>query len=125
MAKWLPIMSATNYAFLSNVCYSSAHDDIMRRGLQKPHERRLHESEERMRVRLETLEMVNKAIEDPRKRTTDATIMAVMNLLFSEIMGCNGATMLIHQQGLHNLVQQRGGLDGLGASGQLACTLSM
>lgn len=78
-----------------------------------------------MKVRLETLEMVNKAIEDPRKRTTDATILAVMNLLFSEIMGCDGATMLIHQQGLHNLVQQRGGLHSLGGSGQLACTLAM
>lgn len=108
------------HAFLSTICISSAHDDIMRRALKHPDERPEHESIERMRVRHEVTSMINESMRDPQMQTADATLVAVLQLLTAEIMGCDDDVMRVHQNGLHAMVRQRGGLNELGVNGQLA-----
>ncbi|EME88252.1 uncharacterized protein MYCFIDRAFT_86047 [Pseudocercospora fijiensis CIRAD86] len=122
---WVPTLLKSRHAFLSTICISASHDDIMRRGLQTPQERAPFGSEQRMKVRSEVLQLINQALADPQMQTADATLVAVLHVLNSEIMGCDDSIMRIHQEGLHNLVRQRGGLDRLGVDGQLASILTI
>jgi len=97
----------------------------MSRAAQPPDRRSQFESPERLRVRVEVTRMINASMSDPRMQTTDATMVAVLQLLNSEIMGCDDHVMLVHQTGLHAMVQQRGGLKALGVNGQLAAITTM
>jgi hypothetical protein len=119
---WVPELLKARHAFLSTIAISSAHDDIVKRALKPPEHR--SESFERMTVRHEVTAMINKSMSDPQMQTADATIVAVLHLLNAEIMGCDDDVMRIHQQGLHAMVQQRGGLNELGVSGQLAAIIT-
>ena len=69
--------------------------------------------------------MINESLNDPEMKTSDATIIAVLQLLNAEIMGCDDSIMRIHQRGLHDMVRERGGLGSLGVHGQLASILTM
>lgn len=117
---WVPTLLKARHAFLSTICISSAHDDIMQRSAQPPDQRPLHESFERMQIRQEVTGMINQSMSDPQMQTTDTTMVAVLHLLNAEIMGCDDSVMRVHQSGLHAMVRQRGGLNNLGGNGQLA-----
>lgn len=123
--SWVPTLLKARHAFLSTICISASHDDIMKRALQSPRERTPLGSEERMKVRSEVLTLINQALQDPQMQTADVTLVAVLHVLNSEIMGCDDSVMRIHQDGLHNLVRQRGGLDNLGIDGHLASILTI
>ena len=69
--------------------------------------------------------MINESMNDPQMRTADATIVAVLHLLNSEIMGCDDRVMEVHQRGLHEMIRHRGGLDGPGVNRKLASILTM
>ncbi|SMQ46568.1 unnamed protein product [Zymoseptoria tritici ST99CH_1A5] len=118
--RWIPTILQSRHAFLSTICISASHDDVMQRGLQAPHERAPFGSLERMKVRGEIIGMVNAALDDPAARLADTTVVSVLHLLNSEIMGCTDFTMAMHARGLHDLVRQRGGLHRLGMNGSLA-----
>lgn len=125
---WVPELLRARHAFLSTICISSAHDDIMSRAQRSIPAKDFPSTREgiqRLRVRSEVISMVNQSLEDPELRTADATIISVLHLLNSEIMGCNDLIMKTHQDGLHRMVRQRGGLEGLGVHGQLARILTM
>ena len=122
---WVPTLLRARHAFLSTICICSAHDDIMSRAVSGSEFLSNHESIQRMRVRQEVISMIHESLEDPDMRTADATIVAVLHLLNSEIMGCDDRMMSTHQNGLHDMVQMRGGLDRLGVNGQLASILTM
>lgn len=117
-------MSQAEYAALSVLCYSSAHDDIMRVILQEASQGSSREALECIAIRSEIITCLNQAMHDPKRQTTDGTIMSVMNILYSEIMGQESRTVIIHQQGLQKMVHQRGGLDNLGGDGNLASALA-
>lgn len=78
-----------------------------------------------MKVRGEIIGMVNAALDDPAARLADTTVVSVLHLLNSEIMGCTDFTMAMHARGLHDLVRQRGGLHRLGMNGSLASMTTM
>ena len=67
--------------------------------------------------------MINASLGDPDQRISDATIIAVMNIFNSEIIGCDASALKIHQKGLNEMISMRGGLDKLGVVGHLARTL--
>ena len=69
--------------------------------------------------------MVAESMKDPEMQIADETIIAILHLLNSDIMGCDDRDMRIHQNGLLSMVQQRGGLEKLGVSGQLASVLTV
>ena len=94
---WVPTLLRARHAFLSTICISSAHDDLMNRAVQSPHMRNPVESVERMRIRHEVIWMINESIKDPVMNTADVTIIAVLQLLNAEIMGCDDQVLsLIH-----------------------------
>ena len=69
--------------------------------------------------------MINASLDDPNQRTSDATIIAVLNILNSEIIGCDANALKTHQRGLNKMIAMRGGLDKLGILGHLARTLTV
>ncbi|KAK5168403.1 uncharacterized protein LTR77_006973 [Saxophila tyrrhenica] len=117
---WMPTMLKARHAFLSSLCISAAHDDIMRRNLLPPDKRATESLMKRIRVRTAVIAMINESINDPETRTSDETIIAVLHVLNSEIMGCTDLSMRIHQEGLHEMIRDRGGLEKLGVNGQIA-----
>ena len=123
--NWIPLLLRARHAFLSTLCISSAHDDIMTRAFLPPHLQNGDSLEKRWKVRSGVIEMINESLSDPEMKIADETIIAVLHILNSEIMGCNDASMRVHQNGLHAMVKERGGLDKLGAGGQLAFVLTM
>lgn len=122
---WLPAMLKARHAFLSTLCISSAHDDIMRRNILPPEQRGTESLMKRLRVRQGVISMINESLSNPEMRAADETIIAVLHVLHSEIMGCNDQSMQIHQIGLHEMVRERGGLGKLGLQGQLALCLAI
>lgn len=124
---YVPELLRARHAFLSTICISSAHDDIMSRASKPdpPDWLSTREGIERLRVRSEVIGLVNQSLADPELRVADATIISVLHLLNSEVMGCDDRVMKTHQDGLHRMVRQRGGLEGLGVKGQLARILTM
>ena len=79
----------------------------------------------RIKIRQGVISLINESINDPEMRTSDETIVAVLHVLNSEIMGCDDRSMRVHQIGLHEMIRERGGLDRLGVGGQLASILTM
>ena len=122
---WVPELLRARHAFLSTICISASHDDIMSRAVRPAPFLTTRESIERMRVRSEVMAMINESMQDPEMQAADATMIAVLHLLNSEIMGCDDRVMKTHQNGLHTMVRQRGGMDKLGVNGQLASILTM
>ena len=96
----------------------------MFRAFQSPSDRTPFPSFECSKVRVEVIGMINKSLSCPQLRTADATIIAVLQLLHSEIISGNEETMAVHQAGLRAMVQQRGGLHKLGVNGFLAGNLA-
>ncbi|KAK5123177.1 hypothetical protein LTR85_003375 [Meristemomyces frigidus] len=125
--NWVPILLKARHTFLSTICISSAHDDIMRRSSLPPDRRPQTESVQRVTVRQEVTSMINQSISDPQMQTADATLVAVLQLLNAELMGSDDHVMHVHQNGLHAMIRQRGGLGALGVGGELAsittCTM--
>jgi hypothetical protein len=78
---------------------------------------------ERLAVKSEVIAMINASLDDPDQRISDATIIAVMNIFNSEIIGCDTSALKVHQKGLNEMISMRGGLDKLGVVGHLARTL--
>ena len=78
---------------------------------------------ERLAVKSEVIAMINASLDDPDQRISDATIIAVMNIFNSEIIGCDTSALKVHQKGLNEMIEMRGGLDKLGVVGHLARTL--
>ena len=122
---WIPTILRARHAFLSTLCISSAHDDIMNRALLPSHRQNGESLVNRFKVRQDVISLINESMNDPEMRSADETIVAVLQVLNSEIMGCDDRSMRIHQLGLHHMIRERGGLDHLGVGGQLAFILTM
>ncbi|KAK3716369.1 hypothetical protein LTR37_006519 [Vermiconidia calcicola] len=97
----------------------------MRRTLIPASQRNNESLLKRLRVRQGVISLINDSINDPEMRTADETIVAVLHVLNSEVMGCDDRSMRIHQVGLHEMIRERGGLDRLGVGGQLAGILTI
>jgi hypothetical protein len=131
MAKlWLPNLILARHSFLSTICISAAHDEAMQRVVFGSESLSLRGSKkavvyERLAVKSEVIAMINASLDDPEQRTSDATIIAVLNMLNSEIIGCDPGALKAHQEGLNKMISIRGGLDKLGVLGHLARTTSI
>ena len=129
MAKlWLPNLIRARHSFLSTICISAAHDEAMQRivfGSESlsPRGSKKAVVYERLAVKSEVIAMINASLDDPDQRISDATIIAVMNIFNSEIIGCDRSALKIHQKGLNEMISMRGGLHKLGVVGHLARTL--
>lgn len=131
MAKlWLPNLIRARHSFLSTICISAAHDEAMQRvvfGSESLSNRGSKKAVvyERLAVKSEVIAMINASLDDPEQRTSDATIIAVLNMFNSEIIGCDASALKIHQEGLNEMITIRGGLEKLGIVGHLARTTAV
>lgn len=121
---WVPLLLGAPHAFLSTMAVSAAHEDIMHRASLPRYMRGTQESLERISVRAEVTEMLNRIL-NTDSRLSNSTIAAVVHLLQAGIMGCDDRAMRTHQHGLHTIVQQRGGLARLAADTNFAPVLTM
>jgi hypothetical protein len=125
---WLPYLIRARHSFLSTLCISTAHDEAMQRIVFGSDSLRGAKKEvvyERLAVKSEVISMINTSLDDPQQRTSDATIIAVLNMLNSEIITCDTRALKTHQQGLNRMISMRGGLDKLGVLGHLARTVTV
>ena len=129
MAKtWLPNLIRARHSFLSTLCISTAHDEAMQRIVFGSNSLRGAKKEvvyERLAVKSEVISMINTSLDDPQERTSDATIIAVLNMLNSEMISCDTIALKTHQWGLNKMISMRGGLDKLGVLGHLARTVTV
>lgn len=70
-------------------------------------------------IKARALTEVNKALADPNKATTDATIMAVAKLAAYESIFGDSDVFSAHMRGLQMMLKMRGGLTMLGLNGFL------
>lgn len=124
MAKtWTPWLRKARRSFMSTLCISMAHDEAMRRLVFGSESLRGAKKEvvcEQLAVKSEVISMINTSLDNPQQRTSDATIIAVLSMLNSEMINCDTSALETHQRGLNRMIAMRGGLGQLGVMGHLA-----
>jgi len=83
------------------------------------------ESDATTMIKLEVFRLINISLDDEGMRTHDRTIMAVLQLMTSQIVLGKEQDLLCHEWGIWMMVQLRGALENLGINGQLAILLTM
>jgi hypothetical protein len=61
---------------------------------------------------------------NPEARVSDHNIMAIIQLIISEVIGREESALSWHENGIETMIIQRGGLDKLGVNGRLASAVS-
>jgi hypothetical protein len=108
--------SLQHLATLSTLCITTSYHDVIL-------ERQL-ESVQTIALRQEVIHLVGRNMLDPEARVSDHNIMAVLQLIISEVMGREQSGLVWHENGIENMIKQRGGLDKLGVNGRLASAIS-
>ncbi|KAK7511571.1 hypothetical protein IWZ03DRAFT_63293 [Phyllosticta citriasiana] len=109
---WLPQMIGSRESFLSTLGISTAHQDAI--------EGRSEPSFMTSLVNTEAIRLINDALADRWTRIRDSTIMSVCQLLASRVVTADNNELQRHENGLRELIVERGGLESLGVSGDLA-----
>ncbi|KAG9832197.1 hypothetical protein KCU63_g14198, partial [Aureobasidium melanogenum] len=76
-------------------------------------------------VREQTVQLISKRLSDPETCCNDANIVSVVHMLFGEMIVACKPTLKWHEDGLHTMVEHRGGLDNLGGNGLLASMVTI
>lgn len=111
---WLPLVLNCPHTFLSTLCIASAHLDAVR-GL-------VNDSLETITLRQEVVHVIGQCLTDAIKNTDDQNLMALVNLIASEVVGREKGSLRWHEDGIEVMIKQRGGLNNLGE--RLASTIS-
>ncbi|KAL5120234.1 hypothetical protein ACEQ8H_001792 [Pleosporales sp. CAS-2024a] len=113
---WIPTALNYSHTFLGTLCLAAAYRDVINQ---------LHlESVHTIALRQEVIHLIGKNMLDPEKSVSDDNIMAVIQLIISEVIGREESGLSYHEQGIETMVIQRGGLDKLGIDGRLASTIA-
>jgi len=115
--KWVSYQVQNRQAFMSTLCISSAHLDVMR-GEER-------DSMVTTAVRAEAAHLIKSSLSDPQRCCDDSTIIATVHLLAAEFMKGEDHALMPHEHGLKEMVAMRGGLDKLGLDGQIAAILTV
>jgi hypothetical protein len=113
---WIPTALGYPHTFLGTLCITTSYHDVI-------HERQL-ESVQTIALRQEVIHLVGRNMLDSEARVSDHNIMAVIQLIISEVIGREESGLVWHENGIENMIKQRGGLDKLGVNGQLASAIS-
>lgn len=116
--SWVPALIRSRHAFLSTLCIASTHLDAINN--------RPTESIETIALRQEVIHLISQSLLNPNPltRTDDFTIIALVQLICSEIVAGNETALHYHEDGMEKMVKQRGGLERLGVGGELASVLT-
>ena len=113
---WIPTVVQLPHTFLSTLCLASAHFDAVQ-------EREI-ESVQTLALRQEVIHLINQNLLDPTSRGDDYNIVALTQLIASEIIAGDEMTLEFHETGIEAMIKLRGGLRHLGVNGRLASTVS-
>jgi hypothetical protein len=113
---WIPACLETPHTFLSTLCLASAHHDVI---YGKP-----IESLETTALRQDIMHMVGENFLNPEKSVQDHNIIAVSQLIISDIILRKRMDLAWHEAGIEKMIVQRGGLAVLGVNGLLASSVS-
>ncbi|KAF2748122.1 hypothetical protein M011DRAFT_32278 [Sporormia fimetaria CBS 119925] len=113
---WIPTLVKSPHAFLSTLCIASAHYDAI-------HNREV-ESLHTVALRQEVMHLIHQNILNPNTKVDDYNIIALTQLIASEIIGREETMLDYHEKGIEGMVNMRGGLRQLGVNGRVATTLS-
>ncbi|KAH7086228.1 hypothetical protein FB567DRAFT_471660 [Paraphoma chrysanthemicola] len=116
MKYWIPTALSYPYTFLGTLCLATAFHDVI-------HDQPL-ESVQTIALRQEVIHLVGRNMLDPKASVSDHNIMAIIQLIISEVIGREESGLKWHEDGIQKMILQRGGLDKLGLSGRLASTIS-
>ncbi|KAG9547817.1 hypothetical protein KCU79_g15240, partial [Aureobasidium melanogenum] len=123
--KWVPMLFAGQASFLSTLCISSAYLDMMHMDFSHTLTVNSIESVRTLMVREQTVQLISKRLSDPETCCNDANIVSVVHMLFGEMIVACKPTLKWHEDGLHTMVEHRGGLDSLGGNGLLASMVTI
>lgn len=115
---WVPELMQSRQAFLSTVCISSVHKDVMKG--DEPLDNYATNG-----IRQEVVQLIHSSFDNPNTRASDLTIMAVLHLMTSDIILGYEAQLRNHDEGLVEMIRLRGTLSDLKVGGQLALLLAM
>jgi hypothetical protein len=113
---WIPTLVKSPHAFLSTLCIASSHHDAV-------HNRQI-ESVQTTALRQEVIHLIHQNILNPQAKTDDFNVIALTQLIVSEIIVGDETSLAYHEKGVEAMVDSRGGLRQLGVNGRLASTLS-
>lgn len=113
---WIPKCLDHHHTFLSTLYMAAAHDDTIYG--------REVESLETAALRQDVIHHIGANLTDPEKMVDDSNIIAVSQLILGEVIGRTETSMAFHQNGIEQMIKQRGGLNQLGMNGLLASAVS-
>ncbi|KAF2204620.1 hypothetical protein GQ43DRAFT_364220 [Delitschia confertaspora ATCC 74209] len=113
---WIPTLIKSPHAFLSTLCIASAHMDAINN--------RSRDSIQTIALQQEVIHKISQHFVNPSSQVDDFNIIAVTQLICSEIITGNDTVLKYHEPGVEKMVLLRGGLDKLGVNGRLASTLT-
>jgi hypothetical protein len=113
---WIPTALRYAHTFLGTLCLATAYHDVI-------HEEPL-ESVQTIALRQEVIHLVGRNMLNADTRASDHNIMAVIQLIISEVIGREESGLNWHENGLENMVKERGGLNQLGIDGHLASSIA-
>ncbi|KAF1965523.1 hypothetical protein BU23DRAFT_560987 [Bimuria novae-zelandiae CBS 107.79] len=113
---WIPTVVQRPHTFLSTLCLASAHYDAV-------HERSI-ESVQTLALRQEVMHLISQNLLNPETRGDDHNVVALTQLIASEIIAAEEMTLDFHERGIDAMIRTRGGLRQLGMNGRLASTIS-
>lgn len=113
---WIPTALSYSHTFLGTLCLATAYHDVI-------NERAL-ESVQTIALRQEVIHLVGRNMLDPEARVSDHNLMAIIQLIISEVIGREESGLGYHEDGMQEMIQQRGGLNKLGINGRLASAIS-
>ncbi|KAF2833046.1 hypothetical protein CC86DRAFT_338152 [Ophiobolus disseminans] len=113
---WIPTALSYPHTFLGTLCLATTYHDVM-------HELPL-ESIQTVALRQEVIHLVGRNMLNPETSVSDHNIMAVIQLIISEVIGREESGLTWHESGIETMVKQRGGLNQLGVHGRLASSIS-
>lgn len=113
---WIPTALSYPHTFLGTLCLATAYHDVI-------YDLAL-ESVQTIALRQEVIHLVGRNMLDPEARVSDHNLMAIIQLIISEVIGREEAALSWHEDGIQEMIQQRGGLEKLGVNGRLASAIS-
>ncbi|KAF2019023.1 hypothetical protein BU24DRAFT_110733 [Aaosphaeria arxii CBS 175.79] len=111
---WIPTLVDSPHAFLSTISIASAHKDAL--------DMIQGDSMQTVALRLELMHLIEQQL--IQGKIDDHNIIAVTQLIASEIISGDESVVQSHEKGLTTMVELRGGLENLGLTGRVASTLS-
>ncbi|KAH7095983.1 hypothetical protein FB567DRAFT_46089 [Paraphoma chrysanthemicola] len=113
---WIPTALSYPHTFLGTLCLATAYHDVI-------HEQPL-ESVQTIALRQEVIHLVGRNMLDPKASVSDHNLMAIIQLIISEVIGREESGLSWHENGIETMVKQRGGLNQLGVNGYLASSIA-